>query len=122
MSSTMLEAIIRIRMELQFQGMCCKDFLVSPKMLKLCNSSMYGKQPGNRDEKMKNSILLIFRDKIIHRFTAHATVIECSFLISFVLLVGVTERGKNCVCICLEGISNKSPYAHAHYHFLRMRN
>ena len=50
MSSTMLEAIVRIRTELQFQGKCCNDFLVSPKMLELCNSSMYGKQPGNRHE------------------------------------------------------------------------
>ena len=50
MSSIMLEAIVRIRTELQFQGKCCKDFLVSPRMLELCNSSMYGKQPGNRDE------------------------------------------------------------------------
>ena len=50
MSSTMPEAIVHIWMELQFQGTCFKDFLVSPKMLELCNSCMYGKQPGNHDE------------------------------------------------------------------------
>lgn len=39
----MLDAIIRIRSHLQFQGKCCKDFKVTNRMLELFNSAnMYG--------------------------------------------------------------------------------
>ena len=50
MPSAMLEAIVSYPDGVTVPGKCCKDFLVSPQMLELCNSSMYGKQPGNRDE------------------------------------------------------------------------
>ena len=35
MSSSMLEAIVRIRTKLHFEGKCCRDFCVTPKMLEL---------------------------------------------------------------------------------------
>lgn len=44
LSSTMLDAIIRIRAHLQFKGKCCKHFEVTQHMLDLFNSvSMYEK-------------------------------------------------------------------------------
>ncbi|XP_068225886.1 protein FAM200C-like [Palaemon carinicauda] len=45
MSTAMLEAILRTRTHLQFQGKCCKDFKVNQNMLELFNSvNMYERE------------------------------------------------------------------------------
>lgn len=51
MSTKMLDAIVRIRCHLQFQGLCCKDFVLYPEMLKLFNSDIYNNKNagGNID-------------------------------------------------------------------------
>ena len=42
MSSSMLEAIVRIRTHLYFKEKCCKDFVATKRMLELFNSkNMY---------------------------------------------------------------------------------
>lgn len=53
LSSTMLDAIIRIRAHLQFEGKCCRNFEVTQHMLDLFNSvNMYEKEgPEGEDER-----------------------------------------------------------------------
>lgn len=42
LSPELLSAIIRVKSKLHFNGKCCKDFIVTRKMLSLFNYSMYG--------------------------------------------------------------------------------
>ena len=49
MSPAMREAIVRIKTNLHFENKCCKDFIVTPKMLELFNSSMYATQDINEE-------------------------------------------------------------------------
>lgn len=41
MSTEMLDAIVRIRCHLQFRGLCCRDFVPYPEMMKLFTSDIY---------------------------------------------------------------------------------
>lgn len=51
MSTKMLDSIVRIKCHLQFRGLCCRDFVVSPGMLKLFTSDMYNnKNAGSNME------------------------------------------------------------------------
>lgn len=51
LGSEMLDAIIRIRSHLSFQGKCCRDFKATPRMMELFNSAnLYEKEgPGDDD-------------------------------------------------------------------------
>ena len=56
MSSSMLEAIIRIHTYLKFTGKCCKDFVPSQRMLQLFTKDIYKTDANNSslaDEKDK---------------------------------------------------------------------
>lgn len=51
LSSTMLDAIIRIRVHLQFKGKCCRNFEGTQHMLDLFNSvNTYKKEGPEGDE------------------------------------------------------------------------
>lgn len=53
LSTEMLDAIIRIRSHLSFQGKCCRDFKATPRMLELFNSAnLYGKEGPDDDDIM----------------------------------------------------------------------
>ncbi len=41
MSSSMLDAIIRVRLHLRLQGLCCRDLKITRAMLDKCDSSIY---------------------------------------------------------------------------------
>ena len=50
MSPAMLEAIVRIKTNLHFEGKCCRDFSPTQNMLELFNSSMYDTKTQNNEE------------------------------------------------------------------------
>jgi hypothetical protein len=57
LSIKMLDAIIRIRMSLVLKGKCCKDFIVTSRMLELFNVNMYDNSDTHVDADMDLSEL-----------------------------------------------------------------